>query len=139
MKTVPRVLVAAALALASGCARSDWIQQTLVTVDVTGTWQSTDGSSVRLDLKQEGARVKGSIETRGPQFGGLSVAGPIEGTVQGDEFHFRMTSGVLLGKTTVSGDEMTGRVGSNPGAATGGRNIILRRIDSSESAPSEQR
>jgi len=40
MRIVSMVLVAASLAL--GCARSDWIQQTLVTADVTGTWRYLD-------------------------------------------------------------------------------------------------
>jgi len=35
---MPLILVAAVLACASGCAKSDWIQRTLVTGDVTGTW-----------------------------------------------------------------------------------------------------
>ena len=29
------------LVLAAGCARSDWIESTLVTVDVTGRWTGT--------------------------------------------------------------------------------------------------
>jgi hypothetical protein len=120
-----------------GWARPDWIQQTLVTVDVTGTWQSTDGGLVGLDLKQEGARVKGSIDARGPlPTLGSRIAGPIEGTVEGDVFQFRMTSGPLLGKTTVSGDEMSGRVGN---VATEGRNVTLQRVDSSAPTPSQPR
>jgi hypothetical protein len=31
------MLIGATLAVGSGCARSDWIDRTLVTVDVTGT------------------------------------------------------------------------------------------------------
>jgi hypothetical protein len=42
----------ATLALGSGCAKPDWIQQTLVTVDVTGTWRSTEGGLLQLDLEQ---------------------------------------------------------------------------------------
>ena len=30
-----------ALMLASGCAQKDWIDRTLVTVDVTGVWEGT--------------------------------------------------------------------------------------------------
>jgi hypothetical protein len=37
MKTMALALVGVTLVLASCCARPDWIQQTLVTVDVTGT------------------------------------------------------------------------------------------------------
>ena len=38
MKTIAGVLIVAALVFGSGCATSDWIERTLVTVDVTGTW-----------------------------------------------------------------------------------------------------
>lgn len=62
-----RSLIVLALTLWSGCARPDWIQQTLVTADVTGAWVGSTmprlvgGSSleVRLELEQEGAKVKG--------------------------------------------------------------------------------
>jgi hypothetical protein len=37
MKTIVGMLIGATLAVGSGCARSDWIDRTLVTVDVTGT------------------------------------------------------------------------------------------------------
>ena len=33
-------VIAAAWVFASGCARPDWIEQTLVTVDVTGVWRA---------------------------------------------------------------------------------------------------
>ena len=45
MNTIARVILVAVLAFGSGCAKPDWIEQTLVTVDVTGTWQSTEGSN----------------------------------------------------------------------------------------------
>src|SRR6266446_4611042 len=38
MKTIARMLLAISLALGAGCARGDWIDRTLVTVDVTGVW-----------------------------------------------------------------------------------------------------
>ena len=47
---------------ASGCAQKDWIDRTLVTVDVTGTWRATNitnGIVVQLELEQQGATVKG--------------------------------------------------------------------------------
>ena len=62
--------MAAALAIGSGCiTRPDWIEQTLVTVDVTGIWQGTSfggpgaypPEELRLDLPQEGPKVKGSL------------------------------------------------------------------------------
>jgi hypothetical protein len=36
MNTIARVIFVAMLAFGSGCAKPDWIQQTLVKVDVTG-------------------------------------------------------------------------------------------------------
>jgi hypothetical protein len=38
MKITAELLIAAALVFASGCTKTDWIDRTLVTVDVTGTW-----------------------------------------------------------------------------------------------------
>ena len=38
MKTLIGLLVATTLAIGSGCVKQDWIDRTLVTVDVTGTW-----------------------------------------------------------------------------------------------------
>ena len=55
------VLIGVALVLASGCAQQDWIDRTLVTVDVTGSWYGTmrgaagamgDSGEIRLDLQQ---------------------------------------------------------------------------------------
>jgi hypothetical protein len=38
ISTTAWLLLAASMILASGCADKDWIDRTLVTVDVTGTW-----------------------------------------------------------------------------------------------------
>jgi hypothetical protein len=134
MKTIVWGILVAALACGSGCTRPDWIEQTLVTVDVTGTWQGgvggtggLGGGSYELYLEQQGPKVRGSIR----RYGSLltspgSISGPIEGTVAGDVFSFRQTNGPLTGETTVSGDEMTGEVSFN---AT--YRISLRRINSS--------
>jgi len=125
MKTVTRELIAAALVFGLGCASTDWIDRTLVTVDVTGTWsgsaQGIIATEVFLELKQEGSRVTGFVRML-PSRG----AAPIEGTVAGDVFRFRHTTGSLEGEVTVSGDEMTGRV-SYFGSGT----FSLRRVDSS--------
>ena len=69
MKTIGGLLIAAALAIGSGCAaRLDWIERTLVTVDVTGIWYGTaSGGALRttapeelsLDLQQEGVEGQG--------------------------------------------------------------------------------
>src|SRR5262245_39160189 len=122
-RLMPLMVVVAVLAYASGCAKPDWIQQTLVTVDVTGTWATANGTFV-LKLAQEGPKVTGSMVALGTMFGG-GVSGAIEGTVSGDVFRFKQTSGTIWLKEsemTVSGDEMSGRLGS--GVAT------LRRVDS---------
>jgi hypothetical protein len=138
MKTIAGVLIAAALAFGSGCARSDWIDRTLVTVDVTGTWQGqASGSNVTSEvwfvLEQQGSTVKGSIRlSGGPNV--QSHSGPIDGTVTGDVFRFKTTRGGVEGELTVSGEEMNGRV-----SITGSRTVSLRRIESSSSRDSPRR
>ena len=136
MRMVTRVLIAAALAFGSGCAQTDWINRTLVTVDVTGTWSGTvagGGASpyvtpdLLLELEQQGSRVKGSLR--------LTPGGSAElgGTVAGDVFRFRALGASannrdIEGEVTVSGDEMSGRM-STPVLA--GRPLSLRRVDPS--------
>jgi hypothetical protein len=91
MKTVVRMILVAALACGSGCAKPDWIEQTLVTVDVTGTWEGSTpggpGGSYELVLEQEGAKVTGTIVTRG--FTLRNAKGSLDGTVAGDVFTFQ--------------------------------------------------
>jgi hypothetical protein len=137
MKTIAGVLIAVALAFGSGCARSDWIDRTLVTVDVTGTWQGqASGSNVTSEvwfvLEQQGSTVKGSIRLSGGP--NVSHSGPIDGTVTGDVFRFKTTRGGVEGELTVSGEEMNGRV-----SITGSRTVSLRRIESSSSPDSPRR
>src|SRR5215510_8551837 len=107
--------VATALVLASGCAQKDWIDRTLVTVDVTGTWYGTPGGPggpvgnpgpIFLDLRQEGATVQGFLQQKGgtPSPPG-PVGGPISGTVTGDVFRFKGTRGIVAGELTVNGEE----------------------------------
>jgi len=89
MKASASMLVMALLSLGSGCARSDWIQQTLVTVDVTGTWQATEGSFFELKLKQQGSKVKGSLAALGFVGSGQGrISGDIDGNLAGDVFRF---------------------------------------------------
>jgi hypothetical protein len=99
MKTIARVILVAALASGSGCATPpDWIERTLVTVDVTGTWQGASPVKVGpgypdlwLELQQEGPKAKGSSRAR---IGGgfpVMLSGPIEGTIAGDVFTFKQT------------------------------------------------
>ena len=126
-----RLMLIVALAV-SGCAKPDWIQQTLVTVDVTGTWVGRGGNAT-LILKQQGPKVTGSVDLRAANPGRLS--GAIEGSVAGDVFHFKQMSGTdpqIQGEMTVSGDEMTGNfaVGTYRTPAT-----LFQRVSSSSSQP----
>jgi hypothetical protein len=129
MKTIVGVLIVAALAAGSGCAKTDWIDRTLVTVDVTGTWNGSVGGQqgvgdVFLELDQQGQMVTGTLRLKAGQ-GDLS--GPIEGTVAGDLFRFRNKRGNVGGELTVSGDEMTGMTETPMGS----RPVSLRRVDPS--------
>ena len=104
INTIARVMLVVALPCGTGCARPDWIEQTVVTIDVTGTWRSTTGGLFELNLEQQGTRVKGSMFTG-------TVTGAIEGTVAGDVFRFRQMDGTYAtweGEMTVNGDEMRG-------------------------------
>jgi len=129
------LLVAAlALALLGGCAKPDWIERTLVTADVTGTWSgsSNKGASYQFELVQSGPGVKGTEKRRG---GGISAtggsgmlfwSGPVEGTVSGDVFRFSVTSAdsVTRGELRVNGDEMSGEISDGFGVSS----ITLRRV-----------
>jgi hypothetical protein len=137
MRTLAPVILTAVLAFGSGCARPDWIQETLVTVDVTGMWRDS-GGTIDISLEQQGAKVAGSMIWRG-SFTSASgtVLGRIEGSVAGDVFRFKQTSGPSIGvngEMTVSGDEMRGVV-----QWTAGRRIVdLRRIVDASTAPRSQ-
>jgi hypothetical protein len=128
------LLIAATLLVGSGCAKTDWIDRTLVTVDVTGTWEGFARAQVpsgtfRLELDQQGSVVKGVIQVAGGGAGRFGATpGPIAGTVAGDVFRFKETRGSVEGEMTVSGDEMTGQMSWLTG---GSRQIFLRRIDPS--------
>jgi len=137
MKLIVGLLGVATLALASGCVKQDWIDRTLVTVDVTGTWYGTpvgpiatglgNPGSIFLDVKQEGGTVQGLLQIEGGNPGQLGrVGGPISGTVAGDVFRFKSARDVVAGEFTVNGDEMVGTV-----SIGGTRPITLRRVDPS--------
>src|SRR5262249_48677286 len=92
-KIVGWVLVAVALTVGSGCAKKeDWTDRLLVKVDVTGTWQRTEGGLFTLRLTQVGPKVDGSFTRWG--LSGTTVSGDLEGTVAGDVFRFKQTSGL---------------------------------------------
>src|SRR5215831_4104631 len=120
------LMLVAVFACIAGCAKPDWIQQTLVMVDVTGTWRNNAGGLFELKLKQEGAKVTGSILALGAT-AGASASGPIEGTVEGDVFRFKQVGGALApfqGEVTVSGDAMNGTVTGGPAPAHR-RSVVL--------------
>jgi hypothetical protein len=117
--------------IVAGCTHPDWIEQTLVTVDVTGEWRGSWASSVPgvfagdrpvvLTLTQKGPKVTGQI-TMGAQSNG--PYGPIEGTVSGDIFGFHDLRNRVNAQLQVNGDEMTGRGTDGGFAAT----VTLRRV-----------
>jgi hypothetical protein len=107
------------LLIASGCApRADWIEGTLVTVDVTGRWtggtwsQSAvgggTGGAFEMTLRQTGPKMTGDVSLTGGNAHFWS--GPIEGTVTGDVLKFSRPDGRLRGEVIVAGDEMSGAV-----------------------------
>jgi hypothetical protein len=135
MKTIGTILVAVTMMCASGCTTPpDWIDRTLVTVDVSGTWHgwasvpNVAGNSPEmwLVLKQEGPRATGSVRATAGNSLTRPVNGPIEGTLAGDVLSFRQTDGSLTGEMRVSEDTMTGQI---TGAPPGGRYVItLQRV-----------
>jgi|SRR5215831_3487202 len=70
-------VIAAAMVFASGCAQKDWIDRTLVTVDVTGVWEGTQdfgpggggGRDIVIVLQQQGAKVTGEIRNSATALG----------------------------------------------------------------------
>ncbi len=128
MKIAASALLAMALMSTVGCASKDWIDRTLVTENVTGSWTGTVGgrSSFRLDLKHEGPKVTGACQWLG---GGAPEA--IEGSVAGDVFTFRSARGSVSGELTVSGDEMTGQISGWTFGGAQTRQISMRRNSAS--------
>jgi hypothetical protein len=112
MRFIVGLLAVVTLAFGSGCAKQDWIDRTLVTVDVTGTWSgnivmmgAAGSRDVVFQLEQTGSSVKGLVQVT-PGAG----MRPIEGTVAGDVFRFKDSRGNLEGELSVGGDEMNGTV-----------------------------
>jgi hypothetical protein len=140
VKIITGVLIAATLAVASGCAKTDWIDRTLVTVDVTGVWTGGAQDSAgffQFELEQQGSTVKGLMRanTRGTGAQGIYTR-PIDGTVAGDVFRFKDSRGSVEGELTVSGDEMNGRASLVDGPS---RAFSLRRVDPSSPPASPPR
>ena len=130
MRALIRLPISTMLLIGSGCAKTDWIERTLVTVDVSGTWSGRfEGMGFQpetvLDLKQEGSRVTGFMRIT-PSVG-REGDGPVDGTVTGDVFRFKQTNGSVEGALTVSEAEMKGRAS----LLGNSRSISLRRVDPS--------
>jgi len=121
MRTV-WAFIATALVFGSCVRQQDWIDRTLVTVDVTGVWRGTMTTpgvaavNVAMTLEQRGAKVTGQLKY--DVFSERS--GPIEGTVSGDIFRFSSMRGIITGELLVNGEEMSGE-------GSAGRRIQLRR------------
>ena len=116
------------IVIAAGCARADWIEGTLVTVDVAGVWKgrafiggTTGGTSgdFELTLTQRGAKVTGNGQIRAQKFS-------VEGTVRGDVLTFNEPSGRLRGEARVAGDEMSGEGRANVGTLGAGSQFPFR-------------
>src|SRR5262247_576917 len=93
MRIGARLLLAISLAICLGCAKQDWIDRTLVTVDVTGVWEGKQDfgpggggdRDIVIVLQQQGAKVTGEIRNSASALGiGSPPDTPVEGTVNGD-------------------------------------------------------
>ena len=120
-----RALLTGLFALATGCARADWIGSTLVTVDVSGDWRGTYArgiyrGSIVMKLEQQGARVTGTFEFSMPS----GAAGRVAGTVSGDKLRLE-GPGLLSGDLTIGVDEMTGLLAPPAASYPGGRLSVL--------------
>ena len=136
MKALIGLLIATILVVGYGCAKEDWIDRTLVTVDVTGVWERAESSTIRLELKQQGPNVGGYLQVSGP--GGSLFSGTIEGSVAGDTFRFKLVNGSVEGEMTVSGEQMAGRI-TGLYAQVGGPRYTLNRINPSAMSGSPPR
>jgi hypothetical protein len=111
---------------AAGCARQDWIESTLVTADVAGTWSGLvtrppEQHRIELVLDQRGSRVTGTITFRGSAFA-------IDGSVSGDVFRFSRANRSLIGELTVGIDDMTGWLTSPSQYVDGRYTVALKRV-----------
>ena len=141
MRWTGHLLIVLALLIA-GCARGDWINQTLTLVDVTGTWEGpfqfqepTRGveRTARWVLQQKGGKVRGEAQGRDG-----TPLGSIEGLVNGEVFSWRLTgqfvpfpagnapSRSYRGEATITLDEMSGRADGPNCPCT----VLLRRAGS---------
>jgi hypothetical protein len=127
------------LLVAFGCARPDWIEQTLVTMDVTGVWigMGGDGQPCQRCPARDGAtgtKVNGNLVALLKSNIGFEYrGGPIDGAVSGDMFRFKTVHEDMAGEMRVDGDEMQGY------STVGGKSpFFLRRVSSSPRPRSQQ-
>ena len=133
MKALIGVLLATAVT-GSGCAKTDWIDRTLVTVDVTGRWTGkwsggTGGGDFRMTLEQTGPKVTGNVELTGAA-DSYNWNGPIAGTVKGDVLNFSRWDQRLQAEVRVAENEMAGTVTFTPVSVSGccpGREMLGAR------------
>ena len=109
MRTARWLVMGLLVVVGSGCARADWIENTLVIADVTGVWTGR-WQSVELNLTQSGPNVTGTLTMTGS---GANAAppvtgAPIQGTVNGDVLRFNATATYSSFELVVNGDQMTG-------------------------------
>src|SRR5262245_35299743 len=132
MRIGARLLLAISLAICLGCAKQDWIDRTLVTVDVTGEWdgrlimpeaswsgdfvcdrpiatEASPSGNVVLVLQQQGGKVTGEISNLSAgsvtSTGSTSIQGTVEAAMLGLHDVSRRTFRSIL---QVNGDEITG-------------------------------
>src|SRR5262245_8966089 len=109
------------LLIASGCARSDWIESTLVTADVTGRWTGTwsgsgSGGDLEMTLRQTGPKATGDFSLAGGS--AYDLSGPLWGVINGDVLSFTVNNGRIRGELTVALDEMSGPVTITPSSVS---------------------
>ena len=131
-------VIAAVLVFASGCAQKDWIDRTLVTVDVSGVWTGSlatlDGQpmvslDIRLDLQQKAAKVTGYFLTGRYLSTNPRGATNIEGSVANDVLTFEVAR-LLIGELTIDGEEMKGSgLFQTPSGGSRPVTITLRRVE----------
>jgi hypothetical protein len=124
MRTMRWLLMGFLLIVALGCAqKTDWVEGTLVTVDVTGAWKGrmTTGmmGEFEMTLRQRGAKVTGDGRIRAQKF-------TVDGTVRGDVFSFNESGGRLRAEARVNGDEMDGQGRTNLGTLGTGQSFPFR-------------
>src|SRR5499426_2412583 len=133
-------LLTTPLVLGLGCAKTPWIDRTVISEDVNGVWlgfmagpdgQPMVNGQVRLELQQRASKVTGSVYASSSWLGSRGRPSlPIEGSMADDVLIFKDERSILIGELTVNGDEMTGRgfMGRRPVTFT------LRRLEMASSA-----